>query len=622
MCTMDLYKRTLQLLDDVQIDEGEICIDLPFSNSDNLTLPEFLSSQCKEPLNWTCKNVYYISDIHLGHQIKRRFPDHVTNTKIKSFIKEIVRNLFSDEFVASINERDHPIVIFGGDISTQFEVAKCFYTEFVRYWNQIETKPAYCTNHYKRYIYAILGNHELWDFKSLDECCLAYQNLFESLNICFLNNSIAWFGTHHFPRSIIAQSTPSIYYHEEVNKKGDPDGYDRQIHHIHNTIIVGGIGFAGYNNSFNADMGIYRGSLTRTQEIEQTKKWEDCYLDALDIAQKTNSILIVLTHNPIVDWMEDGHANSNCVYFSGHTHRNNLHHDEEANIHIFENNQIGYRNSSIRFKQAYIYNGSNPLAVLEDGYHEIRSSDYLKFYDYMQENISGNGLVERQLKNNDAHFYMVKHSGYYGFFLTSSKGSCICSGGRIKKIKEHHNIAQLDSIFLNMVNSYLKLLTPYRNAQEKIAREVRSFGGNGKIHGTIVDIDFYNHIMLNPLDSTVTYYYSPIFGQIKTYKNLLTLLSNHNKVLANEYRKRLNSASNNLPSRRQADTILETKTIEIDIENSIYAISRRISPLQRLFSAKILRDWNDDLLMYDEQESTHPLNIASATEINYSKEIH
>ena len=45
--------------------------------------------------------------------------------------------------------------------------------------------------------------------------------------------------------------------------------------------------------------------------------------------------------------------------------------------------------------------------------------------------------------------------------------------------------------------------TPYRNALKTISKEIRAFGGNGNIHGCIIDIDFFNHIYVNPFDGKI-----------------------------------------------------------------------------------------------------------------------
>ena len=148
-----------------------------------------------------------------------------------------------------------------------------------------------------------------------------------------------------------------------------------------------------------------------------------------------------------------------------------------------------------------------------------------------------------------------------------------------------------------MVQQYIKILTPYRNVQEQISNMVKSFGGEGTIHGCIIDIDFFNHILLNPSDGSITYYYSPMFGTIKTYSNLLSLLINHNNSLAAKYQEQLKLKETGLFLQCKIDVVSEM--LKIDIKNSVYSISNRINQLQRLFDKKILRDWNDALLLSD-----------------------
>lgn len=585
---MNLYKKCVQfssslLPDDIGQTNSLVEVE---NNGTTIPGPVKLDEFIKE---FVCNNIYYISDIHLVHHIEQEFKIGAFNGQIKSYIKKVVDSLFSGEFLADIKSGKHPIVLFGGDISSLYEVSELFYTEFVNRWNIIDSQSKQIWKR-ERCIYAILGNHELWDFPNLETCCSTYQNLFNSLNIHFLNNEVTWFGHHNQPVKAIPSTTKSRRYISDT---------------IHSTLIVGGIGFAGHNQEFNANQGIYMTALNRQQEIEQTKKWVKTYNHALTKAKKTGSILIVLTHTPITDWKADKKTDTNCTYFSGHTHRNYVLHEEENGIHIFSNNQIGYKNRKIEFKKALLYNRVNPFAGLADGYYEINSSDYLKFYDYMNETIAGNGQVERQMKTNNAQFFMIKHDGYYGFFLISKKASYICAGGRIKKIGAYIDIKEFDSSFTEMVNKYLRILYPYRKVQEQIAAEVKKFGGTGSIHGTIVDIDFFNHIMIDPTTNTITYYYSPMFGYVQTYGNILELLDRHNPALANNF-KMLNGKSETALS-VQNQMALQSEMMKVDIKNSVYAFSNRLNQLQRLFDKKILRDWNEDLLFNSTTEETPAL---------------
>lgn len=602
---MSIFKRSKKIVDVSMYEKNERTIPVCITEADQVTCPSnLINSDGYDIKKWNCKHVYYISDIHLVHKVHKKFKNQVTDKQIKNYIKRIARDLLTAEIRENITSWEGTIILFGGDISSDFEIAEIFYREFMA-----ECKKEISGKRWTElYVYAILGNHELWSFNNINECNSAYEKLFESLNICFLNNSLTWFGKYRTPMKIIRDNDSPVPKSVPLKREEDEEEYDYQMLYLHNILIVGGIGFAGYNQEFNADMGIYRGVLSRTEEIEETCKWEEIYAKALNHAKESNRILIVLTHNPICDWKMDGQGDSNCIYFSGHTHRNYVYRDDEQNIHMFADNQIGYHASNVKFKEAYIYKKTNPFAMYSDGYHEIKSADYLIFYDYMDEKIAGNGLVERQLKNQNTHFYMIKHKGFYGFFLVSPKGTYICAGGRIKKINKNNDIEQFDKGFLNMIQKYLKILSPYRSVQEHISEVIRSFGGVGTIHGCIVDIDFFNHIMLNPEDGTVTYYYSPVFGEIEKHESLLSLLDEHNVLLAEKYRKYIGTRDCDIITQAEFTT---EKMVKIDIKNSLYAVSNRMNQLQRLFDKKILRDWNEGLLLKNDIVADRSLTSGS-----------
>lgn len=590
---MSLFERCVQLSSVALADKTDMCIQAPASEADAFTLSNALTIQPKGILKVLFTRVFYISDIHLAHKVANKFKQKVSDEQVEKYIKLIANDLLTEEMRDAISLGNSPIVLFGGDISSDFELARIFYVEFMEQWKKARNYDLLSDKY--DHVYAILGNHEFWSFKGFDDCYTAYRELFQSLDICFLENTMTWLGKYSLPIKRVQSSIGKIPQYIELRKEDDEPEYESQMRNIDNVLIVGGVGFAKYNCEFNAGMGIYGSALSREQEIEETIKWETAYNSALQRAREINSVLLVLTHNPIHDWKENGTGDSGCIYFNGHNHRNDLYHDEDSDIHIFANNQIGYYNSKVRFKEAYIYNRINPFAKYGDGYHEINSTDYLGFCDYMRVYVEGTGIIDRQLKTQNTHFYMIKHSGYYGFFIVSPKSTCICAGGRIKKISTCTDIEQFDSNFLKMIKKYICVLSPYRNAQEQIAKSVKAFGGNGKIHGYIIDIDFLNHIMLNPADGSLTYYYSPMFGAVEIHNDLMSLLDSHNRSLADQYHKQLKLPDGALIPQTRINVTGEITNI--DIKNSVYANSNRMNQLQRLFDNKILRDWNEELLL-------------------------
>lgn len=111
----------------------------------------------------------------------------------------------------------------------------------------------------------------------------------------------------------------------------------------------------------------------------------------------------------------------------------------------------------------------------------------------------------------EGKLYVIKSNGYYGFFIVKKSGTSIVNGGRTKKIALSQNIKWIQDNFNIVVNKYLAALEPLRAKQVQLSRELKSLGFKGTIHGLIVDIDFYNHILVNPFDGTITFYYSPFF---------------------------------------------------------------------------------------------------------------
>ncbi len=449
-------------------------------------------------------------------------------------------------------------------------------------------------------IYAIIGNHELWEFDSVDKCVSAYRKMFEDLGIIFLYNEAQYAFKPRYPIKYSEESNDF----ERIKREDNPTEYDYKNSRITNVIIVGGIGFAGYNKTFNANDLIYSTAVNREQEINLTKDWEQYYKSIVEKAKKKNCLLLVLTHNPPDDWKADKAYDENSIYFYGHNHRGYLYHHRDSNVHIYADNQIGYKNDVLKFKKANIYKLYNPFASYGDGCYRINPYEYMLFNVFSGIYIEGVELIRKYLSKYHRGLYLIKKSEYYGFFLVSEKkekntpsGTYICVGGSVKKVSDNIELDYFENQMTNMVNAYIRLFKPYRVFQEDVSKAVKSFGGSGKIHGYIIDIDFYNHIMINPNDGKITYYYSPFFGYLTEYADILDLLENHNPELADIYKKLLNSSDSNTFARIEK---AEKKaiTVKIDIKNSLYNDSRQAYQLQRLFEAHILRIWNEDILNY------------------------
>lgn len=576
--------------------------------------------------------VFYISDIHLIHHfdstIQNAFFEYhiLSNTEIykaKAQIRRIVKNIFTKDFIQALidyeGERFTPLyncflithsenmaVLFCGDISSSTVITEFFYREFITRWNYTlyqdwkEKNPSEryhlnCPEIYKKSIahrgkdikkknypiFTVLGNHELIDFPTVQKAVNHYKKFFRSCRIHFLHNE--------------------SYIGYRFN-------------------IVGGIGFAKYNQVYNAlTLQTTTPPMTREKEICETNKFLEAYQSAMLESNSNRKPLIVLSHYPISDWLPNSITNSMCIYFNGHNHTNKC-----PAENIYADNQIGYKQEKIAFKSCSLGTIYNPFCGYADGYHEITSIQYSDFLRYKGTPISKTSAIDKQLAQKRTKFYMIKKSGFYGFFIINpNTGTKICNGGAIKTISYKINIDYFYNWFVEILSAYVQAMAPYRMVQEQLSSELKKLGLSGDIHGCIVDVDFYHHISIDPFSGELSFYYSPRMGVIQKYPTLQTLLTSMIQKL--DYKilhyvdgelaskkqllsrmETLNSACLELANNNSWLTqgnlaIVETEhdngTIEkIDIKNSIYALSRYVNQLQQIFTTNILRVWDDELI--------------------------
>lgn len=497
---------------------------------------------------------FYISDIHLEQHIFTDNSKNITDDDIENKIKEIVKNIFGRSTnKVKRGEYDNDYILFCGDIGDNIEIIDLFFANF---------RKEYPNN--KNIIY-VLGNHELSAYNTVKECVQEYQIMANKYEIMLLQNQGFVVGKYGIP----------LFQ------------------------IIGGIGFSKYNETYNANNMCYSNDLknNRDNEIRECEKFLSFYYYALEKARKSKMPQIVITHCPTSDWLPNNSTDIDCVYFNGHNHHNSLIRTETKTF--FADNQIGYT-KPIKMKHCIIGHEYDPFAKYEDGFHIITTSDYQQFYRYVGEHINEPKMINKFLNIDNNKFYLIKRNGFYGFFIVGDKDTKICQGGVVKNISKIKDIKYFDDQFLRMINVFISAMKPYREIQEQISREVKSLGFEGSIHGCIIDLDFYHHIMLNPYDGKLLFYYSPTFGVVKQFDSF------SNMLLSIKSPKSLSNSSNKLIELRNNDAIVTKSDKElkkyidqfmrVDVRNSIYRESRKIQQLQRLFSSFLLRDWNDELI--------------------------
>lgn len=504
------------------------------------------------------KRISYVSDIHLMHRLQ--------NCKslydIEYTIKDIIRNILKD---------CSRILLIGGDVSSCFDFYKLFITEL--------SKEA--EKHYIKVIF-VLGNHELWDFAGydLDDIIEMYRKLIISNNMYFIHNSILYIEDEQFIE--ITEKEVNDFSCDDIREKLKKA----------KLIIGGGTAFSGYNEEFNANVGIYRATLTREQEISETEKFEKIY-DKLSTCLADKHV-IIFTHTPKKDWSKSKEYVRNWVYVSGHTHRNYFYDDGE--YRIYADNQLGYNYKTAVTKYFYIEYDYDLFSDYKDGIYTITKNEYNDFH-------RGKNIMMDY--NRDGEIFMLKKNGYYCFIKPSTRGLSILNGGALKSLE----IKDINYYYDNM-DSQIALnkepLEKYTKYQEVIANQVKEIGGSGTIHGSIIDIDFFNHIYVNPFDGTLSAYYAFDIIDKFIFANIPSLLKANCPALYKNYQKRLgNAESNALIVKGQSTEIILKPTYYPSTD--IYKASREIKKMQKLNNG-ILTVWHDDYRRFFNDESTKLLN--------------
>jgi hypothetical protein len=498
--------------------------------------------------------VAYISDIHLPHRY------NVSECETYEDI-EFVNN----EIAGIIADYNCKIKLIGGDIAGNFDV----YTSFLNVLSKKKSKSFSSEDK----LFFVLGNHELWPFSGmkLDNIICEYNSLFA-----------------HYKDMYLVQNN-LFYFDDGIKEITTQELVDSSIEELRNRvrsaflIIFGGIGFAGNNEMFNANNGIYKNTINRNEEIYQSDLFKNLYEKVVKAMFDKN--VIIVTHMPITDWIENPVFNRGFVYVNGHSHKNYYY--DDGIKRIYSDNQIGYTQKSFNMKSLSINMGYDWFSNYKDGIYEIERNDYINFYRGIKEGVTFNRKY--------AKLYMIKHNDVYMFLIKSLKGNLqILNGGSIRSANGHDLNYFYD--YMVMYSQSLKMfLSEYDEFQKSVSKDILSIGGNGKIHGSIVDIDFFNHLYLNPLDLSITPYCAFSMVEKYVYENLPSLLKkecpnlylNFEKINENVDLKKLIVFNSN--------STISDKTIYVE-STEMYRVSRILKGLQFTTKYNIVRLWNDSFV--------------------------
>ncbi|MFI3167500.1 MAG: metallophosphoesterase [Bacillota bacterium] len=516
-------------------------------------------------LNYNNTRFYYISDIHLMHKIKNKFQVHATEREVLEYIRAIVDSI--EKSACGISAFDY--ILIGGDISYDFEISRLFYTELSQKFR------------YNKII-VILGNHELWDARinkrskklsysnrSIDEVIEKYRNMLGQLNIYFLNNQM------------LAKENNQVIIFGEEQLLSMSEQRLKNIALKSPYLLLAGLGFSGYNKEFNATCGIYRNKIFGLEEdLQETQKFEKVYLKLKKCLQDEK--LIVFTHTPKSDWSIDGY-NKNWIYVNGHTHKNEYVIDDEKTV--YADNQIGYKSVSFGLKAFRMSNTYDIFRYYDDGKYIIDRVQYIELNRGMK--------IQCVCNRINGSIHMLKKHNNYCFFYEENDKIYLMNGGAIRKVDNQ----DLDYYFdrMDVYSDAIKsMLHKYNLALKQISKEVKIIGGSGDIHGCIVDIDFFNHIYLNPIDGSITSYFATDITNKKVYSSVLALLKENTPRLYDQYL--LAQNDNLIIGKNQLINNIDLEMTKYVFDTSMYEPSRVMRSLQYITEANIIRNWNDDVI--------------------------
>ena len=172
------------------------------------------------------------------------------------------------------------------------------------------------------------------------------------------------------------------------------------------------------------------------------------------------------------------------------------------------------------------------------------------------------------------------------------------AGGQRKSVT--HDIQYYYDNLIRYKEAVKAAFKPYQSALQKLSNEVKQFGGWGNIHGCIVDIDFWNHVYLNPFDGKITPYFAPDMDYKFPFSTISALLKNSPQPPKNLLEKfKAASANGKLPiltaySRNSKFTLATVP--EVVLSREMYEPSRIMRSVQYIFEQNVVRIWNEEIL--------------------------
>ena len=262
--------------------------------------------------------------------------------------------------------------------------------------------------------------------------------------------------------------------------------------------------------------------------------------------------------------------------------------------------------------------------LLDDGIHKISKDDY---WTYCRGKFEG---FKQPQYPNTKQVHMLKRNGYLMFISENNNGSLhIMNGGSLKKLD--NPISYYYDHLIEYVSTVKDIFGKFFEYLQQLSQElfiVGSMAGKtgvydpafgttsylGKIHGSIIDIDYYNHIYVNFYDGTVRLYSAENMSMRLVYPDIDSFLTAQRPDLLEAYTKYIDANPNSLlrlmndnPKKyiahdKDSDVSLshliklnedDTSDPIFDSSTDMYSISGVLKKIQRIFTDNHVVYWVD-----------------------------
>jgi hypothetical protein len=194
---------------------------------------------------------------------------------------------------------------------------------------------------------------------------------------------------------------------------------------------------------------------------------------------------------------------------------------------------------------------------------------------------------------------MLKRHGIYCFLYEEKPNVLrLLAGGMVTKL-EQGNINYYFEKMVQYSEEIKAVFGEYRRKLESVSDVIKRIGGTGTIHGCIVDIDYFNHIYINPTDGKIIPYFALSITKKFEYSDVSILLLKERPDLYDNCIKLLNGNSEAVMLLK-GETNESIETPQYVPETDIYKLSRKMRQLQYLLDANVIRIWSDQVQILDE----------------------